>query len=104
MATREKSGLDVGSDQEGAKGWYSRTEFLDIKAPNERACLASLLSPPRRNLELKSHLMVVWVPDTNISNIEYSGIEQPDLIIKSLEGFVPEEWGLKPYAGTTSGS
>jgi hypothetical protein len=60
--------------------------------------------PLEVNLELKSHLMVVWVPDTNISNIEYSGIEQPDLIIKSLEGFVPEEWGLKPYAGTTSGS
>jgi len=40
---------------------------------------------------------VIWVPDPNLLNVEYSGTEKPDQMLKSLEDFVPEEWGLPPY-------
>jgi hypothetical protein len=26
-----------------------------------------------------------------------SGVEKPDLILQSLEEFVPEQWGMPPY-------
>ncbi|EMD37670.1 hypothetical protein CERSUDRAFT_136395 [Gelatoporia subvermispora B] len=45
---------------------------------------------------------VVWVPDPNLLALGSDtttplGPEQPDLTLKSLEDFVPEEWGLPPY-------
>jgi len=39
----------------------------------------------------------VWVPDQNLLDIGYSGEEKPDQTLKSLEDFVPEQWGLPPY-------
>jgi pseudouridine-5'-monophosphatase len=30
-------------------------------------------------------------------NVEYSGVERADQTIKTLENFVPEEWGLPPF-------
>ncbi|KAF8347710.1 HAD-like domain-containing protein [Amanita rubescens] len=45
----------------------------------------------------RADMSVIWVPDPNLLNIEYSGTEKPDQILKSLEDFVPEEWGLPPY-------
>jgi pseudouridine-5'-monophosphatase len=29
--------------------------------------------------------------------VEYAGIERADQTLKSIEDFVPEEWGLPPY-------
>jgi pseudouridine 5'-phosphatase len=49
------------------------------------------------NVELIRLLLVIWVPDENHCVAEYTGDEQPDLILKSLEEFVPEEWGFQPY-------
>ena len=46
---------------------------------------------------------MVWVPDPNLVALGDSGggalsvLEQPDLTVKSLEDFVPEEWGFPPY-------
>jgi len=45
----------------------------------------------------RAGMSVIWVPDENHSVTEYTGDEQPDLILKSLEDFVPEEWGFQPY-------
>ncbi|KAK7006006.1 putative hydrolase [Favolaschia claudopus] len=45
----------------------------------------------------RAGMAVVWVPDTNLLNVEYSGEEKADQILKSLEDFKPEEWGLPPY-------
>ncbi len=45
-------------------------------------------------------LAVVWVPDANLLSLggEATSVdEQADLTLKSLEEFVPEEWGLPPY-------
>jgi hypothetical protein len=40
---------------------------------------------------------VVWIPDPNLLDIEFSGPEKADQILKSIEEFVPEQWGLPPY-------
>ncbi|KAJ7933842.1 HAD-like domain-containing protein [Mycena leptocephala] len=46
----------------------------------------------------RAGMSVVWVPDTKLLDVEYSGEEKADQILKSLEEFVPEQWGLPPYA------
>lgn len=43
-------------------------------------------------------LTVVWVPDANLLNVDYGGVEKADIVLKSLEDFVPEHWGLPPYS------
>ncbi|RDB25150.1 (DL)-glycerol-3-phosphatase 2 [Hypsizygus marmoreus] len=45
----------------------------------------------------RAGMSVVWVPDHNLLDVGYSGQEQADQIIRSIEHFVPEEWGLPPY-------
>ncbi|KAJ4483726.1 HAD-like domain-containing protein [Lentinula aciculospora] len=44
----------------------------------------------------RAGMAVVWVPDVNLLNVGYSGKEKADQMLKSLEDFVPEEWGLPP--------
>jgi pseudouridine-5'-monophosphatase len=40
----------------------------------------------------------VWVPDENLLNLGSSQLtEKPDQVLRSLEAFVPEEWGLPPF-------
>ncbi|KAJ7782398.1 HAD-like domain-containing protein [Mycena maculata] len=46
----------------------------------------------------RAGMSVVWVPDTQLLTVEYSGEEKADQTLKSLEEFVPEQWGLPPYA------
>ncbi|KAI0645778.1 HAD-like protein [Trametes meyenii] len=48
----------------------------------------------------RAGMKVVWVPDANLLTIGGEAapiVERPDLQLKSLEEFVPEEWGLPPY-------
>ncbi|KAI6040239.1 HAD-like domain-containing protein [Pisolithus marmoratus] len=45
----------------------------------------------------RAGMSAIWVPDTNLLNVEYSGAHTPDQILKSIEVFRPEEWGLPPY-------
>ncbi|KIJ67763.1 hypothetical protein HYDPIDRAFT_126100 [Hydnomerulius pinastri MD-312] len=45
----------------------------------------------------RAGMSVVWVPDPNLLNLEYSGVHLPDQILRSIEEFKPEEWGLPPY-------
>jgi len=41
---------------------------------------------------------VVWVPDENLLSVGPSrDIEKPDQVLRSLEAFIPEEWGLPPF-------
>ncbi|KIY44558.1 HAD-like protein [Fistulina hepatica ATCC 64428] len=49
----------------------------------------------------RAGMSVVWVPDPNLKDVtdkDYTGTEQPDRILQSLEDFKPEEWGLPPYS------
>ena len=42
--------------------------------------------------------VVVWVPDENLLSVDSSQLtEKPDQLLRSLEAFVPEEWGLPPF-------
>lgn len=45
----------------------------------------------------RSFISVVWVPDAKLLEVDSKGQEQPDLTLRSLEEFKPEEWGLPPY-------
>jgi len=45
----------------------------------------------------RAGMNVVWVPDANLLNVEHSDLYQADEILRSLEDFVPEKWGLPPY-------
>jgi pseudouridine-5'-monophosphatase len=42
---------------------------------------------------------VVWVPDQNLLDLGSSQVTErpPDQVLRSLEAFVPEEWGLPPF-------
>ena len=41
---------------------------------------------------------MVWVPDENLLRVDSSQLtEKPDQILRSLEAFVPEEWGLPSF-------
>ena len=45
-------------------------------------------------------MVVVWVPDGNLAALgtETTSVDEAaDLTLKTLEDFVPEEWGLPPY-------
>ncbi|KAJ6538865.1 HAD-like domain-containing protein [Mycena vulgaris] len=44
----------------------------------------------------RAGMFVVWVPDTQLLSVKYSGEEKADQILNSLEDFVPEQWGLPP--------
>ncbi|ESK93841.1 hypothetical protein Moror_13091 [Moniliophthora roreri MCA 2997] len=45
----------------------------------------------------RAGMSVVWVPDAQLLNVEYTGEEKPDQQLKSIEEFKPEEWGLPAY-------
>jgi len=45
----------------------------------------------------RAGMSVVWVPDPNLLNVKFSGLEKADQIMKSIEEFIPEQWGLPPY-------
>ncbi|KAH7888889.1 HAD-like protein [Phlebopus sp. FC_14] len=45
----------------------------------------------------RAGMSVVWVPDSNLLNVETTTTHIPDQTLKSIEEFKPEEWGLPPY-------
>ncbi|KAK0195057.1 HAD-like domain-containing protein [Armillaria mellea] len=45
----------------------------------------------------RAGMNVIWIPDANLLDVEYVGEEKADAMLKSLQEFVPEEWGLPPY-------
>lgn len=45
----------------------------------------------------RAGMNVVWVPDAQLRELPYSGVEKADQTLTSIEEFVPEEWGLPPY-------
>ena len=50
-----------------------------------------------RKRGLSERIVVVWVPDKKLLDVEYSEKEKPDQTLASLEEFIPEEWSLPPY-------
>lgn len=46
---------------------------------------------------LRQDAIVVWIPDVNLLDVAFTGPERADELLKSVEEFVPEKWGLPPY-------
>ncbi|KAI0315229.1 HAD-like protein [Amylostereum chailletii] len=47
----------------------------------------------------RAGMNVVWVPDPELLTVDSKDEITPDQTLRSLEDFVPEEWGLPPYDG-----
>jgi len=91
VAARELLGFNVGGPegpensiqkQERSKGLVLEDSILGMQAGK------------------KAGMSVVWVPDTNLLDVGYSGDEQADQMLKSMSDFIPEQWGLPPYASS----
>ncbi|KAF5385919.1 hypothetical protein D9615_002263 [Tricholomella constricta] len=87
VAAREMLGRDVGNVEscsagqktERVKGLIFEDSVLGMQAGK------------------RAGMSVIWVPDANLLDVEYTGLEKADQILKSIEAFVPEDWGLPPY-------
>ncbi|KAI0067156.1 HAD-like protein [Artomyces pyxidatus] len=46
----------------------------------------------------RAGMNVVWIPDPNLLKLDaQSDAQKPDQLLRSLDEFKPEEWGLPPY-------
>ncbi|KAG9316762.1 HAD-like domain-containing protein [Chiua virens] len=88
FAARDKLERDVGEGEEGV-----RPEVV----LERRKGLVFEDAIPGVEAGKRAGMSVVWVPDPNLVAMEYSGKHIPDQILKSIEEFRPEEWGLPPY-------
>jgi pseudouridine-5'-monophosphatase len=106
-AAREKLGLDVGTPDgvcvsaqmiARSKGLVFEDAVIGIQAA-KRAGMSGeeghSLSKTHKS-DLSS--TVVWVVNQNLPRSADFVDEKPDLVLNSLEEFVPEEWGLPPYS------
>jgi pseudouridine 5'-phosphatase len=114
LAAARRLGRPVGSiDEEGdvvgekereerARGLVFEDAFPGVmggkRAGMSGACISS--SPSDGFLSIPVSGVVVWVPDENLLDVDSSQLtEKPDQVLRSLEAFVPEEWGLPPFDG-----
>ncbi|PBK73549.1 HAD-like protein [Armillaria solidipes] len=87
VAARELLGRDVGEPEpvsedqtlERKKGLVFEDGFAGVQAGK------------------RAGMNVVWVPDNNLLEVEYTGDEKADVTLRSIDGFIPEKWGLPPY-------
>ncbi|KAG6873446.1 hypothetical protein C0995_015535 [Termitomyces sp. Mi166 len=87
VAAREMLGRDVG-----------QAESCSSDEACERAKgLVFEDGVPGMQAGKRAGMSVIWVPDTNLLGVEYTGMERADQVLESIEDFVPEEWGLPPY-------
>jgi pseudouridine-5'-monophosphatase len=87
VAAREKLEKKVGSGTECSE---------EEKAEREKG-LVFEDAIPGMQAGKRAGMSVVWVPDVSLLDVEYSGSEKADLVLKSVEDFAPEQWGLPPY-------
>ncbi|KAJ7049710.1 HAD-like domain-containing protein [Mycena amicta] len=86
VAAREVLGRDVGFGEATEAQLAVRAKGLVFED-----ALSGLQAGKRAGMN------VVWVPDDRLRTLAYDEVEKPDLVLRSLEEFVPEEWGLPPY-------
>ena len=70
--------------------------YQEFKQENGQGCLVCLRC--FSNFSMLYLYIVVWVPDPNILKLAGTVTEKADQILDSLEKFIPEQWGLPPYA------
>ncbi|KAF8070453.1 HAD-like domain-containing protein [Lyophyllum atratum] len=87
VAAREMLGIDVGdAEMCNSEQQVHRAKGLVVED-----------GVPGMQAGKRAGMSVIWVPDANLLDVEYTGEEQADQVIRSIEDFVPEEWGLPPY-------
>jgi pseudouridine 5'-phosphatase len=106
-AAREALGRPVGEDEactdleliERRKGLVFEDAIPGMQAGKRAGMSGTVyLGPVMQGLADALLCTVIWVPDANLLDVEYHGTEKPDQTLKSIEDFVPEQWGLPPYA------
>jgi pseudouridine 5'-phosphatase len=111
LAAARKLGRGIGSiDEEGdvigekereerARGLVFEDAFPGVVGGKRAGMSGAFIHLP--HLFVSSQVIwgvVVWVPDENLLSVDSSQLtEKPDQILRSLEAFVPEEWGLPPF-------
>ncbi|KAF9462432.1 HAD-like domain-containing protein [Collybia nuda] len=88
VAAKEMLGVDVGDPQYPAN---------DEQKENRMRGLVFEDGVPGLQAGKRAGMSVIWVPDANLLDLGYAGKERADQTLKSVENFVPEEWGLPPY-------
>ncbi|KAG5640764.1 hypothetical protein DXG03_007258 [Asterophora parasitica] len=109
VAAREMLGKNVGDNSEacsaGQETERAKGLVFEDGIPGMQAGKRAGMSGPSRNCKsfqrptfilIRLFVTVIWVPDSNLLDV-YTGSEQADQIHRSIEDFVPEEWGLPPY-------
>ncbi|KAJ3827789.1 HAD-like domain-containing protein [Lentinula raphanica] len=94
IAAKEMLGRDIGPVQGADEEGVSLTEEQKLE---RRRGLVLEDGLPGMQAGKRAGMSVVWVPDANLLNVDYLGHEKADQILKSLEEFVPEDWGLPAY-------
>ncbi|KAM6496964.1 HAD-like domain containing protein [Amanita muscaria] len=87
-AARELLGRDVG---------YADKECSLDQLKERAKGLVFEDSLPGVQAGKRAGMSVVWIPDNNLLDVEYSEVEKADQTLKSLKEFVPEEWCLPVF-------
>jgi len=91
LAAARMLGRDVGPNEEGGGVGEAEREQRARGLVLEDAI-------PGVQAGKRAGMNVVWVPDQNLLDIGYPQVtERPDQVLRSLDAFVPEEWGLPPF-------
>jgi len=91
LAAARKLGRTVGANEEGDAVTEAELEERARGLVFEDAI-------PGVQAGRRAGMSVVWVPDENLLVVESSQLkEKPDQVLRSLEAFIPEEWGLPPF-------
>lgn len=65
---------------------------------NKKQCLVFEDAPNGVQSALSAGMKCVWVPDSNVNKFDWEvKLKGVDLILSSLEEFIPEDFGLPPY-------
>lgn len=103
VGTGEQSNANDAETRERAKGIVFEDAIPGVEAGKRAGmngtCSFSLFNSHSVAVLLLIYSLdaVVWIPDSNLLEVEYSGLHKADEILLSADEFDPANWGLPPY-------